>query len=165
MVFCHNDVQGGNVLLRKDVPRGTEDSVMIIDYEFCGYNYRGYDLANHLCEWVYDYSNKAFPYYHCQREYFPSKERQVRKESIKENIYHQKYCFCRIQMEFLRAYLTPEDMPVTVPKNHLMDVIPDEANGAAAANGEAKTDEIPDDSPPRYGEILIKTARVLMNCI
>ncbi len=46
VVFCHNDVQGGNVLLRKDASRPDQERVMIIDYEFCGYNYRGYDLVS-----------------------------------------------------------------------------------------------------------------------
>ena len=28
------------------------DSVHFIDFEYGGYNYRGYDIANHFCEFV-----------------------------------------------------------------------------------------------------------------
>ncbi len=50
---------------------------MIIDYEFCSYNYRAFDIANHLCEWMFDYNHKAYPFYHFEKDKFPSKERQV----------------------------------------------------------------------------------------
>lgn len=23
-----------------------------VDYEYAGFNYRGYDIANHFCEWM-----------------------------------------------------------------------------------------------------------------
>ncbi len=45
VVFCHNDTQGGNILLRKDDSLSMEERLMIIDYEFCGYNYRAYDIV------------------------------------------------------------------------------------------------------------------------
>ena len=49
-----------------------------IDYEYCAYNYRAFDLANHFSEWMYDYTKKEYPYYRRNRRFFPSKERQVR---------------------------------------------------------------------------------------
>ena len=51
--------------------------MVVIDYEFCSYNYRAFDLANHLNEWVFDYSNKSYPYYHIAKDKFPSKETKV----------------------------------------------------------------------------------------
>ena len=49
-----------------------------IDYEYCAYNYRAFDLANHFSEWMYDYTKKEYPYYRRNRRFFPSKDRQVR---------------------------------------------------------------------------------------
>ena len=54
-----------------------EDRIMLIDFEFCGYNYRGFDLANHFCEWVFDYNHSEFPFYKCRRDFFPSRKRQL----------------------------------------------------------------------------------------
>ncbi|XP_017032232.1 choline/ethanolamine kinase isoform X1 [Drosophila kikkawai] len=129
VVFCHNDLQEGNILLRQPPPTGqgertprvsisslrsnfdetlgdsldgnsnisetevnkshcllsppcpeldttndsaldasftndTEPDLIIIDFEYCAYNYRGYDLANHFIEWTFDYTNPKFPYFH-----------------------------------------------------------------------------------------------------
>ncbi|XP_030243846.1 choline/ethanolamine kinase isoform X3 [Drosophila navojoa] len=124
VVFCHNDLQEGNILLRQSsngsdrTPREsisslrsnfdetlgdsldgnsnldaddnkshsaspcpeldtTDDSALdssfmsdhepdliIIDFEYCAYNYRGFDLANHFIEWTFDYTNPQFPYFH-----------------------------------------------------------------------------------------------------
>lgn len=33
---------------------GTNELV-VIDFEYAGYNPRGYDIVNHFCEWMYDY--------------------------------------------------------------------------------------------------------------
>jgi ethanolamine kinase len=62
VVFCHNDLLVKNIILSK-----TADCVMFIDYEYAGYNYRAFDIADHFCEFAgvdeVDYSrypNKAF---------------------------------------------------------------------------------------------------------
>ncbi|ETV89474.1 hypothetical protein H257_00744 [Aphanomyces astaci] len=44
-VFSHNDMLSGNVLYNPSWSK-----VQVIDYEYGGYNYRGYDFANHFCE-------------------------------------------------------------------------------------------------------------------
>ena len=79
LVFCHNDLQCGNILLREDADSldSVDDAIVIIDYEFCSYNYRAFDIANHFCEWMFDYDHKAWPFYHCEPDKFPSKEKQV----------------------------------------------------------------------------------------
>lgn len=51
---------------------------MLIDFEFADYNFRAFDLANHLVEYMYDYTNEEFPFYNKFTQNFPSKERQVR---------------------------------------------------------------------------------------
>ncbi|KAH1018888.1 hypothetical protein HUJ05_006573 [Dendroctonus ponderosae] len=66
VVFCHNDMQEGNILLNMDHDKENnpeESQLMIIDFEYCSYNYRGFDIANHFIEWVYDYKEDNYPYY------------------------------------------------------------------------------------------------------
>jgi thiamine kinase-like enzyme len=29
-------------------------SLILVDYEYAGFNYRGFDIANHYCEWAMD---------------------------------------------------------------------------------------------------------------
>ena len=48
VVFCHNDIQEGNILLLSE-PKST-DSLMLVDFEYSSYNYRGFDIGNHFCE-------------------------------------------------------------------------------------------------------------------
>lgn len=43
IVLCHNDINYTNILY--DVEK---NDVHFIDYEYCGANYRGFDIANHL---------------------------------------------------------------------------------------------------------------------
>ena len=46
-VFAHNDLLAGNILLDK-----INDKVYLIDFEYGGTNYRGFDIANHWNEWA-----------------------------------------------------------------------------------------------------------------
>jgi ethanolamine kinase len=46
-VFAHNDLLAGNILLNKDT-----GEVHLIDFEYGGTNYRGFDIANHWNEWA-----------------------------------------------------------------------------------------------------------------
>ena len=50
LVFCHNDLLSGNILLQQK--SATEDGTQIyfVDYEYSGNNYTAFDLANHFCE-------------------------------------------------------------------------------------------------------------------
>ncbi|CAN0393256.1 unnamed protein product [Laminaria digitata] len=82
-VFCHNDLQNGNIMykgkpsapatsvdaLRETaVPNGDTTAlppcptpsrlVSLIDYEYAGYNPRGYDIGTHFCEWTADYASE-----------------------------------------------------------------------------------------------------------
>lgn len=45
IVFCHNDLLFGNIMVGDD---GHE--VYIIDFEYSSYNYRGFDIGNFFCE-------------------------------------------------------------------------------------------------------------------
>lgn len=75
-MFCHNDLQEGNILMKENEPSGGR-SLCLIDYEYCSYNYRGFDLANHFVEWTYDYTSPKYPHYTVNRELFPTKDQQV----------------------------------------------------------------------------------------
>ena len=48
-VFCHNDLLPSNILVDKD------KNIHIIDYEYAGVNYLGFELANHVI--YYDFEN------------------------------------------------------------------------------------------------------------
>ncbi|CAH1707766.1 unnamed protein product [Aphis gossypii] len=75
VVFCHNDLQEGNILMKENDP-GCR-SLCLIDYEYCAYNYRGFDIANHFVEWTYDYTNPIYPHYSVNRELFPTQDQQI----------------------------------------------------------------------------------------
>jgi len=46
-LMCHNDVNHGNILYNGNA----DDKIVFVDYEYSGYNFRGFDLGNHFCEW------------------------------------------------------------------------------------------------------------------
>ncbi|KAM4783142.1 choline/ethanolamine kinase isoform 2-T2 [Cyanocitta cristata] len=75
VVFCHNDVQEGNILLLAG-REGCSDRLMLIDFEYSSYNYRGFDLGNHFCEWAYSYGHEAWPFFRAQPEHYPSRQQQ-----------------------------------------------------------------------------------------
>ncbi|RWS27241.1 choline/ethanolamine kinase-like protein 3 [Leptotrombidium deliense] len=89
-VFCHNDLQEGNILLTECqkpsnkaksnelVLKELNDRIVLIDFEYCAYNYRGFDIANHFCEWALDYSNTEYPHFYAKFENFPNEEEQRR---------------------------------------------------------------------------------------
>lgn len=75
-MFCHNDLQEGNILMKENEHSGCR-SLCLIDYEYCAYNYRGFDIANHFIEWTYDYTSAIYPHFTVNRELFPTKDQQV----------------------------------------------------------------------------------------
>lgn len=38
---------------------------------------RGFDIGNHFCEWVYDYTHEEWPFYKAQLADYPTREQQV----------------------------------------------------------------------------------------
>ena len=53
--LCHNDLQKNNILINKD-----DSTVKLIDFEYSGYNYIEFDIANFLCELSIDYLDSEF---------------------------------------------------------------------------------------------------------
>lgn len=47
LVLCHNDLNHGNMLWDEK-----KNQLVFVDLEFSGFNYRGFDIANHFCEWA-----------------------------------------------------------------------------------------------------------------
>lgn len=76
VVFCHNDCQEGNILLLKG-RQITEQKLMLIDFEYSSYNYRGFDIGNHFCEWMYDYNCEEYPFFKVNTQAYPSKAQQM----------------------------------------------------------------------------------------
>ncbi|XP_076412726.1 choline/ethanolamine kinase isoform X7 [Peromyscus maniculatus bairdii] len=75
VVFCHNDIQEGNILLLSEPENG--DSLMLVDFEYSSYNYRGFDIGNHFCEWVYDYTHEEWPFYKARPTDYPTRAQQL----------------------------------------------------------------------------------------
>uniref|UniRef100_A0A0R3QXI8 Choline/ethanolamine kinase n=1 Tax=Brugia timori TaxID=42155 RepID=A0A0R3QXI8_9BILA len=83
IVFCHNDLQEGNILLHNqytinengdfDISEN-EDPISPIDFEYASYNYRGFEFGNYICEYMLDYGNDKSPFYWVRRERTPSDE-------------------------------------------------------------------------------------------
>lgn len=86
LVFSHNDLHQNNIILLhnnneqnniqgldEDLSILTiEDRIVLIDFEYCSYNYRTFDLANHLSEWCFDYNGDKYPYFNYSKERFPA---------------------------------------------------------------------------------------------
>lgn len=52
-------------------------NLLFTDFEYCSYNYRAFDIANHFCEWRYNYTNKDTPYFTVNHENAPTREQQL----------------------------------------------------------------------------------------
>lgn len=76
MDSTRDSVLSGNSQSMSDPPSDGEPELMIIDFEYCAYNYRGFDIANHFLEWTFDYTNSVAPYYYHRLEQYPTREQQ-----------------------------------------------------------------------------------------
>jgi ethanolamine kinase len=52
LVFCHNDINHANILCNHKKPEEGAPSITFLDLEYAGFDYRGFDLGNHFCEWA-----------------------------------------------------------------------------------------------------------------
>ncbi|XP_068675062.1 choline kinase alpha-like isoform X1 [Montipora foliosa] len=80
ITFCHNDIQEGNILkVSKDRHMNNDEEIelRLIDFEYSAYNYRAFDLANHFCEWMFDYKVAEPVYFSMALDQWPSKEQQL----------------------------------------------------------------------------------------
>uniref|UniRef100_A0A671MBN1 ethanolamine kinase n=1 Tax=Sinocyclocheilus anshuiensis TaxID=1608454 RepID=A0A671MBN1_9TELE len=51
--------------------------LMLIDFEYSSYNYRGFDIGNFFCEWAYDYTFDKFPFFITNTKNYPNKAQQM----------------------------------------------------------------------------------------
>ncbi|XP_068922623.1 choline kinase alpha [Petaurus breviceps papuanus] len=77
VVFCHNDCQEGNILLLEGGENWEKQKLMLIDFEYSSYNYRGFDIGNHFCEWMYDYTYEKYPFFRADTLKYPTKKQQL----------------------------------------------------------------------------------------
>ncbi|XP_019784606.3 choline kinase alpha isoform X2 [Tursiops truncatus] len=77
VVFCHNDCQEGNILLLEGRENSENQKLMLIDFEYSSYNYRGFDIGNHFCEWMYDYNYEKYPLFRANILKYPTRKQQA----------------------------------------------------------------------------------------
>ncbi|XP_026338813.2 choline kinase alpha isoform X2 [Ursus maritimus] len=77
VVFCHNDCQEGNILMLEGRENSEKQRLMLIDFEYSSYNYRGFDIGNHFCEWMYDYNYEKYPFFRANTLKYPTKRQQL----------------------------------------------------------------------------------------
>ncbi|XP_027017282.1 choline kinase alpha isoform X1 [Tachysurus fulvidraco] len=77
VVFCHNDLQEGNILLLSGQENIEKQKLMLIDFEYSSYNYRGFDIGNFFCEWMYDYNCDTPPFFSINTKNYPTKDQQM----------------------------------------------------------------------------------------
>ncbi|KAJ1858574.1 hypothetical protein LPJ73_001886 [Coemansia sp. RSA 2703] len=71
VVFAHDDLQYGNILRLSST-----GELVVVDFEYAGYNYRGFDIANHFCEWMADYHHETQPHLLNEASYPEKKQRE-----------------------------------------------------------------------------------------
>lgn len=78
LVFSHNDLHQGNILLAEYSKRrpNLKERIVFIDFEYCSYNYRGFDIANHFCEWCFEYDTPEYPHFKFSKNEFPTRDIQ-----------------------------------------------------------------------------------------
>ncbi|XP_050754020.1 choline kinase alpha isoform X3 [Gymnogyps californianus] len=91
VVFCHNDCQEGNVLLLEGRENSENQKLMLIDFEYSSYNYRGFDIGNHFCEWMYDYTYEKYPFFKASVHKYPSKKQQLHFISSYLSAFHDGF--------------------------------------------------------------------------
>ncbi|KAK3029084.1 hypothetical protein RJ639_039228 [Escallonia herrerae] len=93
VVFAHNDLLSGNLMLNED-----EDRLYFIDFEYGSYNYRGFDIGNHFNEYAgYDCDYSLYPnkdeQYHFFRHYLePGRPDEVSAEDL-DALYIETSCY------------------------------------------------------------------------
>ncbi|XP_075401379.1 choline kinase alpha isoform X2 [Tenrec ecaudatus] len=91
VVFCHNDCQEGNILLLDGQGGSEKQRLMLIDFEYSSYNYRGFDIGNHFCEWMYDYTYEKYPFFHANLLHYPTRRQQLHFISHYLAVFHEEF--------------------------------------------------------------------------
>ena len=73
VVFCHNDLNANNIFLRES-GLDLNNAIIFIDFEYCSYNFRGYDIGNFLIERTFDYNYEKPPYFFHDFKNYPEED-------------------------------------------------------------------------------------------
>lgn len=92
--FCHNDFNMENLLIprsRDNEQCKSRDSLqkeklVLIDWEYAGYNFALYDIANYCCEMQYDWACLEPPYFLFKEEWLPDDEKLVRMLTLYKSL-------------------------------------------------------------------------------
>jgi len=84
VVFSHNDIHSQNILSLH-----RSEKLVLIDYEYASYNYRGYDIANFFNEATIDYTLPEYPYFTMDQDKYPSKDDLM--DFIKYYVFFSKF--------------------------------------------------------------------------
>ncbi|KAJ9455362.1 putative ethanolamine kinase [Diplonema papillatum] len=101
-VLSHQDLLSGNVLVDPVDPKSGE--LHFIDFEYGGYNYRGYDFGNHFCEYAG---------FECDYSRYPGKEQKK---------------------AFIKAYLRDGDRKADETEDSFLNRLADSADVFACAS-------------------------------
>lgn len=74
---------------------------------------RGFDLGNHFCEWVYNYTHDTWPFFQARPEHYPSRQQQVlggpgAGEGSGGVLGDPRADSCPPQLHFIRHYLSED---------------------------------------------------------
>ncbi|EYC26734.1 hypothetical protein Y032_0010g938 [Ancylostoma ceylanicum] len=117
VVFCHNDLTSGNLLLSTKSSTGVtptiaekislnentkdkdrEVTLNLVDFEFSTYNYRGFDLANYFCAAAIEHNLREFPHYKIDLTKLQNRSRKL--EFCREYVKEAKKLNIPIQSEY-----------------------------------------------------------------
>ena len=84
IVFSHNDLHCGNILLLEG-----SNKMVIIDYETTDYNIRGFDIASMFGHDMFEQDISKYPYYNFNESKFPSYE--VLFQFVKHYLFFVKF--------------------------------------------------------------------------
>lgn len=105
VVFCHNDLLGPNVIFNHET-----NQMFFVDYEYASYNYRGFDIANHFCEYAgFELDYTKYPNYEIRKQFVTSYLKTL-KENDKNNTEPTK--------EEIKSLL--EEVESFVPLSHML---------------------------------------------
>ena len=87
-------MKGGNILYIDEGNRRPKD-VMLIDFDYSGYNYRGYDLGNHFGQYIYEYTvhvgDDSDDGFYVHPDQYPSRDQQAKLTLYLIFLYFQTY--------------------------------------------------------------------------
>jgi len=87
IVFTHNDLLAPNIIFNP-----ANNLIRFIDYEYANYNFRGFDLGNHFCEWAgFDLKYENYPNKAQQLQFLTSYHRTLHGSEPTERELNQLY--------------------------------------------------------------------------